>query len=293
MNESDDMTCAGLADMAAELALGVLTGRERAMAVAHLDTCDACREDVRQLMETGEQLRGLLPPVEPPAGFETRVLARLGLSAPVPQPVPEPGQPEPGQRQPQPGPSGAAGSGQGSAAGNGPGHRRPAPGAARPGGDHPGGDRPGGGRPGKGPRRPGSRLRRAVAAAAVGLAVVVAGLSGWRIGEDTAPAGSTAPGALSSVALLTASRQNVGTIYLYSGPPRWMYMSVDVAAGSEVVTCQLVGANGQVHTLGSFRLTDGYGAWGSPDPGNVGDVWGARLVSAGGTVLATAAFTHW
>ena len=62
MSELNDMTCAELADVAAELALGVLTGRERAVAIAHLDTCDACREHVRQLMATGEQLRALLPP---------------------------------------------------------------------------------------------------------------------------------------------------------------------------------------------------------------------------------------
>ena len=64
MNERNDMTCGELADVAAELALGVLTGRERAMAVAHLDKCDGCREDVRQLMATGEQLLELLPPAD-------------------------------------------------------------------------------------------------------------------------------------------------------------------------------------------------------------------------------------
>jgi hypothetical protein len=128
----------------------------------------------------------------------------------------------------------------------------------------------------------------------VGLAVVAgAGFGGWRIGAATAPAASTAPGELSSVALLSATRENVGTVYLYSGPPRWMYMSVDVEAGSGMVTCQLIEADGKVHTLGSFRLNQGYGAWGSPDPGNIGDVQGARLVSASGTVLATATFTHW
>ncbi len=38
MSELNDMTCAELADVAAELALGVLTGRERAMAIAHLES---------------------------------------------------------------------------------------------------------------------------------------------------------------------------------------------------------------------------------------------------------------
>jgi anti-sigma-K factor RskA len=87
MSDMDEMSCTEFADVAAELALGVLTGRERARAVAHLGHCDTCREDVRQLTVTGEELVGLLPAVEPPAGFESRVMDRLGLSAPAPAPA--------------------------------------------------------------------------------------------------------------------------------------------------------------------------------------------------------------
>ncbi len=78
MSELTDMSCEEFAQVAAELALGVLTGRERARAIAHLDRCDTCREHVRQLSLTGEEMLGLLPSVEPPAGFETRVMGRLG-----------------------------------------------------------------------------------------------------------------------------------------------------------------------------------------------------------------------
>jgi hypothetical protein len=78
MSELTDMSCEEFAHVAAELALGVLTGRERARAIAHLDRCDACREYVRQLSLTGEEMLGLLPSGEPPAGFETRVMGRLG-----------------------------------------------------------------------------------------------------------------------------------------------------------------------------------------------------------------------
>ena len=84
MSEVNEMGCAEFADAAAELALGVLTGRERARALAHLDRCEACRENVRQLTVTGEELVGLLPAIEPPAGFETRVMERLGLGTPAP-----------------------------------------------------------------------------------------------------------------------------------------------------------------------------------------------------------------
>jgi hypothetical protein len=82
MSEQTGMDCGEFADLAAELALGVLTGRERAQAVAHLDDCDSCREHVRQLSLTGEEMLGLLPGREPPAGFESRVMGRLGLTAP-------------------------------------------------------------------------------------------------------------------------------------------------------------------------------------------------------------------
>jgi hypothetical protein len=283
MSELNDMTCAELADVAAELALGVLTGRERAMAIAHLDKCDDCREDVRQLMATGEQLLELLPPAEPPAGFETRVLERLGLPAP------------------------ALGEGREednyprliSQRGSNPGHRGAARGGTRPRADRPRADRPRAGQPsappagpgGPRPRRPG-RMRRVLAATAVGLAVIVAGLGGWRIGAGTgtAPPASSAAGPLKSASLLSATHQDVGDIYVYSGTSRWLYMSVDMGSGNEAVTCQVVGKDGQVSKIGSFQLADGYGSWGSPDPGNLGPLSGARIVSADGTVLATATF---
>jgi hypothetical protein len=230
------MTCAELHDTAAELALGVLIGRERAAAVAHLDKCEACREDVRQLMTVGEQLPELLPPAEPPAGFETRVLERLAMPD--------------GQAQPR----------------------------QIPRSEH-------------SPRRPG-RIRRALAATVMGLAVIAAGLGGWRIIVGTSPSTNPAEAPLTSASLLSATHSRVGNIFLYSGTPRWLYMHVDLGTGNESVTCQVVGADGQATVIGSFRLTDGYGAWGSPDPGNVGTLTGARLVSANGTVLATATFIH-
>src|SRR5579875_3280369 len=82
MSELNEMGCTEFADAAAELALGVLTGRERARAIAHLDPCDACRANAPQLTPTGEDLLGLLPAAEPPAGFEPRVMKRLAPGTP-------------------------------------------------------------------------------------------------------------------------------------------------------------------------------------------------------------------
>ncbi|MEU9118784.1 hypothetical protein AB0C96_02805 [Streptomyces sp. NPDC048506] len=74
---TDHLSCEELHETGAELALGVLSGRERAEAAAHLDRCADCREYVEQLVLVGDGLLGLLPEVEPPAGFEARVARRL------------------------------------------------------------------------------------------------------------------------------------------------------------------------------------------------------------------------
>ena len=69
-----------LADAAPELALGILPGDERAAALAHLDECPGCRQQVSSLAGVTDQLLLLTPTAEPQAGFEQRVLASLGTS---------------------------------------------------------------------------------------------------------------------------------------------------------------------------------------------------------------------
>ncbi|MET7520604.1 zf-HC2 domain-containing protein [Streptomyces sp. NPDC005480] len=74
---SSDVTCEKLREVGAELALGVLPGRERAAAVAHLDRCADCRKYIEQLTLVGDGLIGLLPGSETPGGFEPRVTQAL------------------------------------------------------------------------------------------------------------------------------------------------------------------------------------------------------------------------
>jgi hypothetical protein len=223
MSEMNEMGCEDLAEVAAELALGVLTGRERAQAIAHLDRCDACREHVRRLTLTGEDLLGLLPGIEPPAGFETRVMSRLGLA---------------GERA----------------------------------------------------RRPWTRWMLAAAAGTVIAAAC--GLGGWglRGAISSPPPASRAQASLYSAPLTTVSHLTAGNVFLYDGKPRWLYMSVKIGSGNGTVICQLVGRDGHITTVGSFRLTGGYGYWASPDHVDPDAVKGARLTSMNGTVLATATF---
>jgi hypothetical protein len=236
MSEGGVMNCGEFSDMAAELALGVLTGRERADALAHLERCEACRETVRQLAVTGEGLVQLLPAVEPPPGFETQVMARIGIATGVPADSRRTCRlwPRFGRARAQVG-----------------------------------------------------RPRLMFAAAAAVLAIVAAGLGGWGIGTAGSPAVATG---LSSAALVSAHHQNAGEIFFYKSKQPWVYMSVaDLSSGDGAVTCQVAGPGGHFTTVGTFRLDDGYGAWG-PSPVPSGTVTAARIVGPGGAVLATAHF---
>lgn len=75
--------CARVQELAPELALGLLSGEERARVLDHLVTCEACRSTAEQLAAAADALLLAAPEVEPPAGFESRTLARLGPSRPA------------------------------------------------------------------------------------------------------------------------------------------------------------------------------------------------------------------
>ena len=74
MNKFD---CADLIDIAPELAAGSLSGEDRAAAIAHLARCPSCQQEVNALATITDRLLLLSPAVEPPVGFEQRVLAAL------------------------------------------------------------------------------------------------------------------------------------------------------------------------------------------------------------------------
>jgi hypothetical protein len=66
----------------AELALGTLSGRERAAVLEHVDSCPRCAEEVEDLSHTLDSLLQIAPDAEPPLGFEVRLFQRLGLAPP-------------------------------------------------------------------------------------------------------------------------------------------------------------------------------------------------------------------
>ena len=69
--------CDDVRALAPELALGLLSGSERAEALAHIDGCSGCRAVLEDLARVADSLLLLAPEMEPPPGFESHVLERL------------------------------------------------------------------------------------------------------------------------------------------------------------------------------------------------------------------------
>ncbi|MDQ6837693.1 MAG: hypothetical protein M3137_04955 [Actinomycetota bacterium] len=83
-----DFDCEAFRAQSAELALGILDGRERAETLVHLERCPGCRQELRDLADVADELVELIPLSEPSAGFESRVLASIRAASPGPAPKP-------------------------------------------------------------------------------------------------------------------------------------------------------------------------------------------------------------
>lgn len=80
---NDDMSehgCEEHQEALSELALGVLTGRDRARALVHVDSCPRCAEELEQLSRAADAVVQAAPEAEPPMGFEVRLFERMGVA---------------------------------------------------------------------------------------------------------------------------------------------------------------------------------------------------------------------
>ena len=79
---AERLECAETRELFPELAAGVAAGDERARALGHLSGCPACRREFAGTAEVIDELLWLVPEHDPPAGFESSVLARLTPAVP-------------------------------------------------------------------------------------------------------------------------------------------------------------------------------------------------------------------
>jgi hypothetical protein len=79
----DDMSehgCEQHQEALSELALGVLTGRDRARALDHVESCPRCAEELEQLSRAADAVVQAASEAEPPIGFEVRLFERMGVA---------------------------------------------------------------------------------------------------------------------------------------------------------------------------------------------------------------------
>ncbi len=84
MNRSPTLSCPEVAELAPEMGLDVLDGTTRAAVLAHLDGCAPCQALVDDMASVGDFLLTLAPPIDPPPGFQHRLLA---ATQPSPAPL--------------------------------------------------------------------------------------------------------------------------------------------------------------------------------------------------------------
>ena len=81
-----DPECRALGDDLASLALGALTGLDRARVLAHLETCPHCTAEVEELSGAADALTALIPEAPPPPGFADRTMDLIRADGPVSRP---------------------------------------------------------------------------------------------------------------------------------------------------------------------------------------------------------------
>jgi hypothetical protein len=137
------------------------------------------------------------------------------------------------------------------------------------------------------PRRRAVATRWTLAAAA---AVIALGLGlGLGLGGGSGnPSPTEAAGHPFASADLVEHGSTVGHVFLYGGQKPWMFMNLADSGARGTVTCVVITADGRRHVVGTFAAASGYGAWGAPLHVAPSAVRRAEVLSASGTVIATA-----
>ena len=72
--------CEAYGNELAELALGVLTGRDRARVLSHVESCQRCSDELELLSRVADTVVQAAPEMDPPLGFEVRLFERMGVT---------------------------------------------------------------------------------------------------------------------------------------------------------------------------------------------------------------------
>lgn len=247
---SDPHACDAAQVLLADLATGAATGQDRARAVEHLADCAACRREVAELARAADTLLLLAPRVEPPAGFETRVIATLEAHPPA------------AERSWHRASLSRRVRGWLTRTST----REPGPTARRP--------------------RPSRRFRLAAGAVAMAVAAFAGGAAvterrtadDRRLAEHYRQTLAVADGRyLSAIPLTAGDGTRAGSVFLYQGNPSWLLVSVTTAPADGAYRMTILDRAGSLHYAGTCRIVDRTGTAGYRLPVPVSNVAEVQL----------------
>jgi hypothetical protein len=79
-NQRQVITCEVFYDYADELTIGRVDTTTRSLLLLHAEGCVSCHDHLESLSIVSDQLLTFAPEIEPPSGFEARVLGKLALA---------------------------------------------------------------------------------------------------------------------------------------------------------------------------------------------------------------------
>jgi hypothetical protein len=133
------------------------------------------------------------------------------------------------------------------------------------------------------PRRRPWRWIAAVAAAVVLTAVA----TGIVVHHHNGPAGDLH---LRAAALRAGTGEETGYVYLTTGHPAWVFMSVESTVAGQRYLCELNLRDGRVVRAGQFTVADLEGWWGTQVAAGAENLRSVRLLAPDGTTIASAVF---
>jgi hypothetical protein len=131
-------------------------------------------------------------------------------------------------------------------------------------------------------------LAGAAALVALGVGIGVGLSMGSHHAAPPAPSALPANDKPVLTAKLVEDGTSVGRVSLYGGSKPMLTMTLSESAAHGKVVCQVVTNSGTTRRLGTFTVSEGYGAWVAPLWMSPAKVKEAQVVSPSGTVIATA-----
>jgi anti-sigma-K factor RskA len=72
-----ELACPECIELCPDVALGIADAEDRASVLEHIERCRSCRDELGTLSGVADLLGELVPPVEPPASFASRVVSSI------------------------------------------------------------------------------------------------------------------------------------------------------------------------------------------------------------------------